>query len=511
MPNRFDFGGVDLSAGESSSAARPSSPTPFCMAILGDFSGRASRGLVDAKTVGERRAILIDRDNFDEVLAGLKVELHLATAEDVPIVLRFSELDDFHPDRLFEHAAFRKLRELRARLQDPSIFKEVAQEMGLSARQGQDPGAGTVDDSAAPTPVRLASGSLLDELIEETETRGVIDRPARKSDDVRQFAQQVAAKYAVAARDPRQAESVATVDRAVSDVMSSILHHPDFQALEALWRAVFLLVRQLETGPQLKLYLFDISKAELAADLKASSDLRNTGIFRLLVEKGIHTPGADPWAVVVGNYTFGPDKNDLDLLSEMAKVAKQAGTPFLAGASSRLLGVDSLDHLLHPMDQTKPAGEWSELRRLPEADFIGLALPRFLIRLPYGEQTSPVESFDFEEFAGSPSRECYLWGNPAFVVSLLLAEAFSVAGWGMRPDSVAQLDRLPLYMYKVEGESVVQPCAEVLLTQDAVERILEEGIIPVISYKGRDSVRIARFQSIAQPPRALAGGWSQPR
>ena len=510
MPNRFDFGGVDLTAGESSSMGRPSDETPFCIAILGDFTGRASRGVVDAKTIAERRAIFVDRDNFDEVLSGLRVELHLPTAERVPVTVRFAELEDFHPDRLFENSAFRQLRELRERLQNPSTFAEVAEELGL-LHQRQTPAQVKVEASPvrAPSPVRLASGSLLDEMIEQTEARGVTGDSRGKQDDVREFARQLAAKYSVSAPDPRRPELVAMVDDAISDVMRTMLHSPDFQALEALWRATFLLVRQLDTGPKLKLYLIDISKAELAADLNSSANISETGLFRRLVEKGILTLGADLWSIVIGNYSFGTDAADVELLARIAKVAKRAGCPFLAAAGSSLLGTASLVNSPHPRDWQNMAENsgWAELRRLPEADCVGLALPRFLLRLPYGEKTSSPESFNFEEFPGAPSHEGYLWGNSAFAVTLLLAQSFGEDGWEMRPGSVSQIDKLPLHVYQADGESISKPCAEVLFTEDAVQRIVEEGLTPLVSYKGRDSVRVARFQSIADPPRPLRGRW----
>jgi len=512
MPNRFEFGGVDLTAGEKPSAARPSSETPFCIAILGDFSGRSSRGVV-AKSIGERRALLIDRDNFDAVLSSLRVELHLATDEQVPIVFRFSELEDFHPDRLFEHAAFGKLRRLRERLKDPSTFREVAAELGLPPASPQSPELQKAETAPAkpPSAVQLASGSLLEDLIEQTEARISSEKPTHKRDEIHEFAQQIAAKYAVSAPDPRGPELVAAVDRAVSDVMRRILHHPDFQALEAIWRATFLLVGQLETGERLKLYLFDISKAELAADLESSPELRNTGLFRLLVEEGVLTPGADPWAILVGDYRFGPGKEDVEVLARLSQLAHRARASFLAEGSSSLLGAASLATAPHPREwkRTGEKSNWDEFRRLPAAESVGLALPRFLLRLPYGEKTSPAESFDFEEFSGPAPHEAYLWGNPAFAVALLLAESFGEAGWEMQPGTVSQLDKLPLHIYTSGGVPESKPCAEVLLTEDAVDRILEEGLMPLVSYRGRDSVRVARLQSIAAPPAPLLGRWTR--
>jgi type VI secretion system protein ImpC len=506
MSNRFDFGGVNLRASEESAVARPTSETPFCIAILGDFSGRANRGLAEPKTIGERPSYLVDRDNFDEVLSKLHPELHLPTGDKIPLVFRFSELEDFHPDRLFENEAFRKLKGLRERVQDSSAFADVAEELGLrsasSARENESPRV------SAPSPVRLASGSLLDELIEQTESRVALES-TRKTDEVHQFARELAAKYSVSSPDPRQPDVVAAVDRAISDAMRVILHHSDFQALEAIWRSTFLLVRQIETGPQLKIYLIDISKQELAADLKASEDHRKSGIFRLLVEKAIDTPGADPWTVVVGNFSFGSESEDTELLAKLAAIAQRAGAAFLGEADPSLLGCASLEAAPHPRDwnESTVPNPWKQVRLRPESGSVALALPRFLLRLPYGRETSPLESFEFEEFSGLPLHNGYLWGNPAFAVGMLLGQSFNEAGWGLRLGSLSQVENLPLHTYRADGGSHLKPCAEVLLTEEAVERILDCGLIPLVSYKGRDSVRVGRFQSIAEPQRPLAGRW----
>jgi type VI secretion system protein ImpC len=506
MSNRFDFGGVNLRANDESAVARPTSETPFCIAILGDFSGRANRGLVEPETIGERRPYLVDRDNFDEVLSKLRPELRLLTDGGNPLVFRFSELDDFHPDRLFENEAFQKLKGLRERVQDSSRFAEIAEELGLrpasAVREQETPRI------SAPSPARLASGSLLDEMIEQTESRIAL-QPARKTDEVHEFARQLAAKYSVNAPDPRKPDVLAAVDRAIGDTMRVILHHPAFQELEAIWRATFLLVRQIETGTRLKIHLIDVSKQELAADLNASDDFRKSGISRLLVEKAIDTPGADPWAVVVGNFRFGSESRDTELLAKVAAIAQRAGAVFLGEADPSVLGCSSIEAAPHPRDwnESTVQDSWKHIRSRSEAASVALALPRFLLRLPYGRETSPLESFDFEEFSGPPSHNGYLWGNPAFAVALLLGQSFSEAGWEMRPGRLSQVENLPLHTYRADGDPQLKPCAEVLLTEEAVERILGRGLIPLISDKGRDFVRVGRFQSIAEPQCPLAGRW----
>ena len=512
MPKAFDFGHINLTAGGDTSSPRPSPEIPFRIAILGDFSGRANRGVSQAETISQRRAVLVDRDNFDEVLSRTGPEIHLPIGEG-SLHLKFSELDDFHPDRIFQHLeAFSKLRELRSRLSDPSTFQDAARELGLrSPAPVSEPQRPDASLAVVPSAVRLASRSVLDEMIEQTESRNADDRYRRKPDAVREFAQRVAAQH-LANTDARQPQILSVIDRCVGELMRAVLHHQDFQALEARWRATSLLVRQLETGSHLKLCLIDVSKKELAADLMAASNLPDTGTYRLLVEQSVGTPGAEPWALIVGNYSFGSSADDLALLSRMAEIAHCAGSPFLADASTHLLGCDSFASSPHPSEWKIPqelSGGWAELRRRPEADCVGLCLPRFLLRLPYGKKTAPLESFDFEEFPEQPNHQDYLWGNSAFAMALLLALSFGESGWEMRPGMMTEIGGLPLHVYEKEGESESKPCAEILLTEDAVERLLEEGLMPLVSLKDRDRARIIRFQSIANPPRGLAGRWAR--
>ena len=512
MPKPLDFGGVNLTAGGDTSNARPSSETPFRIVILGDFSGRANRKVVDGQTISKRRVVLIDRDNFEEVLSRSGAGIQLPLGEGDSFQLRFSELEDFHPDRIFQSLAiFGKLREMRGRLEDPSTFQDAAEELGLRSHNSpSEPSKPNTSPAVARSQSHSPSGSLLDEMIEQTEARFDTNRPRRSLDEVGEFAQRVVAKHLVSAPDPRQPQFLAVIDRAIASLMKAVLHNPDFQALEAAWQAVFFLVRQLETGSQLKLYLIDISKAELAADLRSAADLRDTETYSLLVEQSVETPGADPWSILVGNYRFGPEHEDAELLGRIAQIASRAGAPFLAEASPGLLGCSSLESTPQPRDWKSPTQifrAWVELRHRPEAAFVGLALPRFLLRLPYGKKTSPLESFDFEEFTDGSTHEDYLWGNPAFSVALLLGQSFTGAAWEMRPGTVTEIQNLPLHVDQRDGDSRAKPCAEVLLTEDAVERLIEEGFLPLVSFKNRDHIRIGRFQSIADPPHALAGRW----
>jgi type VI secretion system protein ImpC len=134
-------------------------------------------------------------------------------------------------------------------------------------------------------------------------------------------------------------------------------------------------------------------------------------------------------------------------------------------------------------------------------------VPRFLLRLPYGHDTEPLESLAFEEADELLEHEAYLWGNPAFACVYLLAEAFSHSAWHLRPGIVQDIGNLPLHIYRGGGEALAKPCAEAWLTERAVARILDAGLMPLVSMKNQDSVRLARFQSLTHPPTRLAGRW----
>lgn len=515
MPKPFNFGEVKLTAGGDTSPAIPDPETPFCIALMGDFSGRVNRGVCDPKSIASRRLTLVDRDNFDEALAKFGAEIQLPVGKSGMSRFRFADLDDFHPDRIFERALiFQRLSEFRHRLKDPATFAKAAEDLGLVYSQDvtSQPRRPEPSSPVATSVFHLASSSLLDEMIEQAEVFTSAELPGR-ADELQEFVRRVTKPHLVPAADPRQANAIAVIDYAASAQMRALLHNEDFRALEAAWRAVFLLVSRIETSSQLKLYLIDVSKPELAKDLGSVCDLRATGTYRLLVEKSVGTSGAEPWTVIAGNYIFGARREDAELLGRLAKVASAADAPFVAGASPHLLGCESFaitpqGRAWRGLHDTDTSEAWTALRELPEARSVGLVLPRFLLRLPYGRKTSPVEAFDFEEMPDGPSHEDYLWGNPAFACALLLAQSFGEYGWEMGANLISEIDKLPLHAYEYNGESVLTPCAEALLTEDSAERILENGLMPLLSWKGKDAVRLGRFQSLANPLHRLIGRWS---
>ncbi len=480
---------------------RPDRDTPFRILVLGDFSGRASRGIV---TKGARKPITVDRDNFEDLLESLHVQLRLPLEDGSSLDLEFRELDDFLPDRIFEtHPFFKKLRQLRDDLEDPSTFLSAARELGV------DPGAPKSQPAAPPPKASaesLLTGSLLDQALEATESRGA---STAKSDPMAQFIQSVVAPHLVPKADPKKKELIQMADDAIGGSMRAILHHPAFQELEANWRSLYLLVREVETGPKLKIHLVDISAQEIDADLASTDDLRTTALHRLIVEQTVGTPGADPWAVILGAYTFTLSMEDLNRLARLGLLARKAGAPFLASAAHQILGCESLATTPYPEDW-KPGPEqegWNLIRSLPEARYIGLSIPRYLVRMPYGKNGERTERFDFEEMPPAPVHQHYLWGNSAFLCACLLGQNFAEFGWSMDGTEILTVSRLPLHMYKDGGESKITPCMETCLTMTAMEAIGKLGLMVFVAYAGRDEARLAGFRSIASSGEAIAGRW----
>lgn len=436
----------------------PSSDTPFQILVAGDFTGGAGR---------VRKAVMIDRDSLDGVLGAMAPAIEVPVGG-APLRIEFQELEDFHPDKLLERLEpFQKLRGLRERLENPATFAAAAAEM---MPPPELPAA-----AASSGLANLSGADVLSMMMGEEPARE--ENPAGGCDWDRMLSNMVA-QYAVPRPDPRHPELIAQVDAAISGQMRAILHHPRFQRMESNWRALQWMLYHLETGEDLKVAVLDLPQEELVTDGGI------TALRRALADEAR--------AVIAGLYYFAPHEEAA--LLRIAGLARSGRAPFLAGLAPELVGLTEV---------------FTDVRRSGDARWMGFALPRFLLRLPYGRETNQTDTFDFEEMPAPPEHERYLWGHPAAVCVYLLGETFSRHGWAMRPGACNAIDGLPLHVYQEEGESKLKPCAEVLLTEEAALQLLDRGFIPLVSVKGTDEVRVLGFQSVADPPSPLAGRWTK--
>jgi type VI secretion system protein ImpC len=496
MPKPISFGTFDFNLVASMDDARgevePGSP--FRILVLGDFSGRASRGVFDPHAaLAARKLHPVDRDDLEDVMAELGVKLRLPISADDSTDISFSEMDDFHPDRLYE--VVEVFRDIHKRITKQQLPASPANRQILDE---------SLPEGSLNRVVNQTSGNLLDQILEKTASDS---GESVATSDWDRFLSRVVSPHVVIAESSAELKARESVEIAAGDLMRALLQYPEFKELEAAWRGLKLLVSGLETGEDLQVVLLDVTKEELRHDLCATESLADTGFFRLSVKDC--TDG--PWGLIVGNYSFDKSVDDLALLGRLARVSGVADAPFVGAAGESFFYGAHTGQRGEGADQQSADEAWEILRQIPEARFMGLATPDILLRLPYGKQTEPLESFDFEEMAPIPDHSAYLWGNPVFVAAQLLGESFAGNGWEMVPGVRQELGGMPIHAFRVEGDAHITPAVKRVYTQEQLESLLDGGFIPLLTFKGRDVVRIARFQSIAASPSLLSGRWKSSR
>jgi type VI secretion system protein ImpC len=471
----------------------------FRLAVLGDFSGRASGGqLATGAELGKRKPIAVDVDNLDDVLRKLNVKLTLPIgAEGGAVEIPIQSMDDFHPDQLYDNVeVFSGLSGLRQRLKTTSTFAKAAQEvqswLGAKAEETPPPRS-KARGSAVPADCKLSDFARLvgQATAKETET------------PINELLKQIVGPHIVPAKDPKADKLVAAVDLAIGETMRSILHHPDFQALESVWRSLEFLVRRLETGQSLRIVMYDISAEEWAADLASTENLQEAGLYSLLVEQPSLDANQGAISAIVTTYVVEQTPPHAELLGRMARIAAAGQTAFIAA-----IGLDVLKKLkpeeVHPL----VTDSWGSLKALPEAAYVGLTVPRFMLRNPYGEKTDPIDKFDFEEFTPKEGLKGMLYTSGAVLAGLLLAETFLKGGMKkMSLGSIMQAGEMPYYYYEdADGDQVALPCTERLLSVDLAAHVTKQRFMPVLAIKGKPEVRLGSFQSLAGKP--IAGPWA---
>ncbi|MGO9011661.1 MAG: type VI secretion system contractile sheath domain-containing protein [Bryobacteraceae bacterium] len=440
---------------------------PFRIALLGDF-GAHDHGTPRRPTA----PVPIDSDNFEEAMERFGAAVHLTIA-DTPIEISFRSLDDFHPDALQERLpVFQALARLRARLADPVTFPAAA---SLLETQPAD----RTRSARSNGPLDWAPGGCAG-------ARPARD-PAAGWDDF--IGRSVAAHLSPSAEQGPE-ECAAAVDAATGALMRACLAHAAFQKVESAWRSVSFLLERLEARTDLRIELIDAAKDELWGLPPAS------------------------WSVAACLHRFAPEPRDCRLLTHLAAAGRRAGGPVLAEIDARLAGCVSLADTPNPDDWRVPLEEtadaaWRWLRADPDARWLGVALPRFLLRLPYGA-SGEIASLAFEEMPSPPEHEAHLWGSPAVACVCMLGQAFLYHGRSMRPGQVRRLEQLPAHAYELAGKNHRTPPVEVCLSERRAKRILADGAMPLVSARAGDSLRLLRFQSVADPPAPLAGPWEPP-
>ena len=456
---------------------------PMHIAIIGDFGGLSGR----ETPLADRKFRRIDRDLFDEVFARTNVELSVPIND---LTIKFEDIDDLHPDFLYARVElFDELKKLRRKLKKNDSFAEAAEEIFAWADfQGRE--------TQAEAPVKpIDSQGMLDTLLSQSELSKKYETSPEGQID--KLIKDIVAPYVNAKEDPRLPELENAVDKATSELLRKLMHSSEFKTLEASWRSLYWLVRRIETGPQLKLFLLDASKEELINDT-ANGGL---GLHKLLVENN-RVAGGHHFSVVLADYMINDSLVDISLTKSFASAGNACNAGVFIGGGMSLAGCDSLENP-DPDDwgrelTNEVRDAWVNVRHSQEASHVALFAPRFMVRLPYGKKTSPIECFGFEELPQGGSHQFYLWGNSAYLGAQLIAQSYTEYGWQFEPGRVQQIDEMLLHAYSEDGEDLIKPCTEAYLVDRAAKKMMESGLLPVLSVKNTNTVLIPKFMSISE-------------
>jgi type VI secretion system protein ImpC len=303
---------------------------------------------------------------------------------------------------------------------------------------------------------------------------------------------------------------VAEIDRKLAEQVNLIIHHAQFQALESSWRGLHYLINNTETDEMLKIKVLNISKKELAKTLKKFKGTAwdQSPIFKKIYGAEYDQLGGEPYGCLVGDYYFDHTAPDVELLSGIAQVAAAAHAPFIAAAAPATMQMESWAELANPRDLTKifqnaEYAAWRSLRDSDDSKYIGLAMPRFLSRMPYGAKTNPVEEFEFEEDTAGADSSKYNWSNAAYAMAVNINRAFKLYGWCSRirgVESGGAVEGLPVHTFPSDDGGVDMKCPTEIAIGDRREaELAKNGFMPLIHRKNSDVAAFIGAQSLNKP------------
>ncbi|MBK9386834.1 MAG: type VI secretion system contractile sheath large subunit [Planctomycetes bacterium] len=460
--------------------------------LIGDFSGRASRGAHAPQELGARKLRTVEPEEFDALFATLAVELRLkAPGASEAQVLVPRSLDDFAPDALWTKlASCEPLRSLRRRLENPATFEAAARELGAELATAPPPA--TSAGSAAPA-------SALEAAMQATSERGPSGVPRTGEEIAQALVRELVIPHVVPAPHPQRDELLRAVDAAIAEHLRALLRDPALRRAEVAWRSLDFVLRRIGVANAVKLRVLDASREELASDLLRSVAIDATALHRVLAPRG-DDPAEDRAVLWLGLETVDATLADAVLLARWAELARACGALLLAGAAPRLVGAAELTPETEPgpalYADADAARAWEALRTSAVAERISLAAPRLLLRLPYGERGTPSEEVAFEELEATERGSGYLWGSGALALAVFLGEQLAEQG-AFEPSATRELGDLPLHVREEDGEPLAQPCAELLLRERDAASLAARGLSVLRSVRSRDSVYVGPLRSLS--------------
>ena len=303
-------------------------------------------------------------------------------------------------------------------------------------------------------------------------------------------------------------QRIAQIDQLITDELNAVMHAPEFKALEATWRGLSYLVQNTETGARLKLRVLNASKSDLVRDLEKAVEFDQSALFKMVYEEEYGTFGGAPFGLLIGDYEFGRSPQDIALLEKLSNVAAAAHAPFIASASPKMFGLESLTDLGAPRDLTKifeatDMVKWRSFRNSEDSRYVALALPHMLLRLPYGPDTVPVDGVDFVENVTGSDHSKYLWGNAAWALGVRITDAFAKHSWCAAIRGVeggGKVEGLPTHTFRSDDGDIALKCpTEVTITDRREKELSDLGFIPLVHCKNTDFAAFFGGQTANKP------------
>lgn len=312
---------------------------------------------------------------------------------------------------------------------------------------------------------------------------------------------------------------IATLDEQINDQLNAIIHHPRLQKLEASWRGVWLVVKQADGGQNVKIKMLDIKWEEVSKDINKAMEFDQSQLFQKIYSDEYGSPGGEPYGALIGDYEISHriskahPQDDISTLAGLAQIAAASFSPFIASASSELFGMDDFSGIGLPIDlenifSQSEYTKWNALRKVTDTRFIGLTLPRILMRRPYQKSMGSYKGINFYEKKDA-NADNNLWGNASYAFACVLIREFSDIGWfghirGAPRNHLSGgiFKELALDNYDTDAQNIAyKSITNVIITDTVEKKISELGFIPLCQGYLSPYTTFYNNQSIHSPKR----------
>ncbi len=301
-------------------------------------------------------------------------------------------------------------------------------------------------------------------------------------------------------------DMIANLDQKLGAQMDAIIHSDEFCKIESAWRSLKFLVDKTDFRENVKIEMMNVSKQDLLDDFTDAPEIMKSGLYKIAYTSEYGQFGGKPYGMMVGNYEFGPGPQDIKLLQSLASVSTMSHAPFIAAAGASFFGVEEFAGLPNLKDlksifEMPQYTKWQSFRESEDARNVGLVLPHFLLRLPFGPDSQPVKSFNYKEDVADGNNN-FLWGNAAFAFASRITDSFAKYRWCANiigPQGGGAVEDMPLYQYEAMGELQTKIPTEVLISERREFELAEEGFIALTMRKGSDNAAFFSANSVQKP------------